>query len=287
MSEALRKIKEQIASHEKKSPAYQAILVFYEKIIEAQEAVKPSFDVILPEISEELRAIQTKEGFPLINPNDFVIDIRSSVSLFESVCHIAKNATEKMRINIQAMEEALAINALNLREILRKHSDESYLNAIAKEFDIDIAVLKFLIHTSIQPSVEANVEKLKDRVDLKNWLKGYCPVCGSSPLMSGLRGEGQRYFLCSFCGFLWPGERIKCPFCENRNQKKLHYFYEEGCEAYRVDLCDNCKQYVKTVDARKLGYEPDLNLEDITTVHLDILASQKGFKRPAPGHWAF
>lgn len=192
-----------------------------------------------------------------------------------------------MRINVQVIEEAIAINALNLREILKKHSDESYLKAVAKEFDIDRTVLTFLVRMSIQPSIEANVEKLKDRVDLKNWPKGYCPVCGSSPLMSGFKGQGQRYFLCSFCGFLWAGERLKCPFCDNNDQEKLHYFYEEGREAYRVDLCDNCLQYIKTVDARKLGYEPDLNLEDMASIHLDILASERGFKRPASGLWGF
>lgn len=56
-------------------------------------------------------------------------------------------------------------------------------------------------------------------------------------------------------------------------------------EAYRVDLCDNCMQYIKTVDSRKLGYEPYLVLEDITTIHLDFLASEKGYKRPAPSSW--
>jgi hypothetical protein len=39
------------------------------------------------------------------------------------------------------------------------------------------------------------------------------------------------------------------------------------------------------VDTRKTVSDPDLNLEDIATMHLDILASEKGFKRPAPGYW--
>mgnify|MGYP005848174197 CR=1 FL=1 len=103
--------------------------------------------------------------------------------------------------------------------------------------------------------------------------------------MSELRGEGQRYFLCPFCGFNWLGERLKCPFCENRDHESLHYFYEEGQEAYRVDVCDKCRQYIKTIDARKLVYEPDLNLEDIATIRLDILVSEKGFKRPVPTPW--
>ena len=191
MSETLNNMKEQISAHRKKNPVYRTILDFYEKIIEAQESIRPSLDVILPEISEELKSIQTREGFPLIGPNDFILDLPSSMKLFESMCHIAKNATEKMRENIQAVEEALTINALNLRELLKRHADESYLKAVAEEFAIDETILKFLVRMSVQPCLRANVEMLKSHVDLRNWLRGYCPICGSVPNMSALKGEGK------------------------------------------------------------------------------------------------
>jgi FdhE protein len=285
MSEILDNIKEQISLHRKRNPVYRTILDFYERVIEAQENVSPSLEVILPEISEELKSIQTREGFPLISPNDFVLDLPSSVKLFESMCHISKNATEKMRENIQAIEGAITINALNLRELLKRHADEAYLNAVAEEFAIDDTILKFLVRMSTWPSVRTNVEVLKDRVDLKNWLRGYCPICGSAPNMSALRAEGKRFFQCSFCGFHWPAERLACPFCGNGDHERLHYLYAEGQEQYRADLCDKCKQYIKTVDTRKTASDPDLNIEDIATMYLDILASEKGFERPVPSYW--
>ena len=270
-----------------KNPSYTEILGFYEKVIEAQDAEKAAVSVATLHLHNNLKSLQTSEGFPLIDRKDFILDIPSGVLLFESLCRISRNANEKMRENIQAIEEASAINALNLRELLRRHSDESYLNNIAEEFTIDRAILLFLVNASIQPSLNENAEQLKDQVDLKNWLKGYCPVCGSSPQISELKDEGRRFFLCSFCRFQWPSERLKCPYCENADHEKLQYLYEEGQEAYRVDVCDNCKQYIKTVDARKLDYEPDLPLEDIMTIHLDILASEKGYKRPVPNLWGF
>jgi FdhE protein len=270
-----------------KNPAYAELLGFYEKIFEAQEAEKTDIPVAALHLPNNVKNLQTSEGFPLIDRKDFILDIPSCVRLFESLCRISKNANDKMRENIQAIEEASAINALNLRELLKRHSDESYLNSIAEEFSIDRAILLFLIHSSIQPSLSANVEQLKDQVDLKNWLRGYCPVCGSSPQISELKDEGKRFFLCSFCRFQWPSERLKCPYCENADHEKLQYLYEEGQETHRVDVCDNCKQYIKTVDSRKLDYEPDLPLEDIMTIHLDILASEKGYKRPVPNLWGF
>jgi FdhE protein len=285
MSETINNIREQISAHRKKNPVYRTILDFYEKIMEAQESIRPAIDVILPEISEELKSIQTREGFPLLSPNDFIFDLPSSMQLFESICHIARNATEKMRENVQAIEEALTINALNLRELIKRNADEPYLKAVAEEFAVDEAILKFLVRMSVQPSIRANVEILKSRVDLKNWLRGYCPICGSAPNMSALKGEGKRFLQCSFCGFHWPAERLACPFCGNGDHEKLHYLYAEGQEQYRADLCDKCKQYIKTVDTRKTVSDPALDLEDIATMHLDILASEKGFRRPAPSYW--
>lgn len=227
MDKALEKTRELIKMLKEKRPLYQNILDFYGRIFEAQESVKPHFNIGPVEIENELKASQFSEGFPLIDRKDFVLDLPSSVNLFELICHIGKAANEKMKENIQAMEDALAINALNLKEMLKRHYDESHLDELAGEFDVDKPIFKFLIHISIQPSLEANVEQLKNRVDLKNWLRGYCPICGSPPLMSELKGEGQKSYMCSFCGFLWPGERLKCPFCESKDHSKLHYFYEE------------------------------------------------------------
>ena len=143
----------------------------------------------------------------------------------------------------------------------------------------------FLIQNSIRPSIEAGVEQLRSEVDPETWLKGYCPLCGSLPSLSLLKEEvGKRYLLCSFCGYQWRVERIFCPFCNNKDQESLHYFCGEGEETHRIDLCDKCHQYIKTIDTRNLQ-ESDPVLEDLSTLHLDLLASQKGYKRPVPNPW--
>jgi len=285
MSKSLEMIKEQITRLKETKPAYMDILSFYEKIITKQADIRPSIVVPLKELEGELKNLQTKEGFPLINKEDFILDIPSSIILFEYLCEIGKNTTDKMEADIRAIEQSMRNGTIEPEELIKRHFDDDYLDKIARDLEINKALLKFLIHTSIKPSIDVNVDRLKDGLDLKLWNKGYCPVCGSLPQMSGLRGEGQRYFMCSFCSFKWQGDRIMCPFCENRDHQTLQYFYAEGNEVHRVDVCNKCKQYIKTVDTRKLDYEPDLNLEDITTVHLDILTTQKGFKRPVSDPW--
>jgi FdhE protein len=285
MKKSLDKTKELIELQKKINPVYENLLNFYEKIIMEQVAVGSSLTIKHPSVNQDLKKLQIKEGFPLLEKKDFILDIPSSVLLFESLCNRVRNENEKMKKTIQAIEEAKSINALNLKDLLKRFYDGSFVETVAGEFNIDAVILKFLILASIQPSLAANVENIGSQIDLKNWQRGYCPVCASLPKISLLKDEGQRCCMCSLCGFEWPSERLKCPFCENNNHKKLHYFYAEGEEAHRIDVCDNCHQYIKTIDSRKLGYETDLHLEDIVTVHLDILATEKGYKRPVPNIW--
>jgi len=282
----LEKLIKEIERHKENNPAYEKILDFYGMIRKKQLDSTPTLSVASIETKDDIRTLQAKEGFPLINKEDFTIDIPSSVELFASLSAIAKNTTSKMNEDTQKIDQAIAENSLHLDELLINHSDNAYQKKIAEELQLDKPVLQFLVHMSIMPSLHSNVELLKDSVDLKNWERGYCPICGSLPKISALKGEGgKRHFLCSFCGFLWPSQRMKCPFCDNHDHEKRHFFFAEGQEAYRVDLCEQCNQYIKTVDIRKLTYEPDLDLEDIATIHLDILATEKGYKRPVASPW--
>lgn len=78
---------------------------------------------------------------------------------------------------------------------------------------------------------------------------------------------------------------MSCPVCGNKEQGSLTYFYGEGEDAYRIDLCDKCHYYIKTIDYRALD-EFDPCLDDLATLHLDLLASRKGYARTVPSPWS-
>ena len=184
------------------------------------------------------------------------------------------------------IEEILNEKRIDLKELLVGGVNESKIEDITNEFRLDKKIFYFFIQESIRPSIEASVERLFNELETENWLKGYCPICGSLPYLSLLKEEvGKRYLLCSYCGYQWRIERLVCPFCGNKEQESLQYFHAEGEEAHRIDLCDKCHNYIKTIDLRSLE-EIDPALEDLATLHLDILASQKGYKRPIPNPWA-
>jgi len=72
--------------------------------------------------------------------------------------------------------------------------------------------------------------------------------------------------------------RIFCPFCENTDSQTLKYFFSESEKGYRVDVCDKCRKYIKTVDTRTVDHPIHPPLEQISTLHLDMMAREKGLE---------
>ncbi|MEW6585854.1 MAG: formate dehydrogenase accessory protein FdhE [Nitrospirota bacterium] len=268
-----------------RKPAYTQLLDFYQRIHAEQESARQNLHVPPVDFRTSSKKREFQEGFPLLKKEDFPVDIPSSVTLFGRLREIGRNASEKLRLNVNAIEQAAERKALDIPILIARHFDTAFIDHLSGRAGIDSAVLEFLLHMSILPSLQSTAGQAGDFPDLKNWLKGYCPLCGSLPLISFLKEDGQRFLLCSFCSFSWPSERLRCPFCENSDHSTLHYFFAEGEEAYRVDICDKCRKYIKTVDIRKLGYDPDLNMEDITSAHLDIIAAGQGFARAVSTPW--
>jgi FdhE protein len=281
----LELLKKRIQQLKKKRPGYKEILDFYQKVKEEQEKTKASLQVDPIPLKKEWKELLKKEGFSLIEKKDFPVDVEASCSLFRSLCEIGKDANPHLTEQVKKIEENTHNKRLDLRGLLREAANEQKVEQIANELGLDKKVLLFLIDNSVKPSIEAGVEKYLNEIDTATWMKGCCPICGSLPFLSLLKEEvGKRFLLCSYCGYQWRTDRMICPFCNNNEQESLHYFYAEGEDAYRIDLCDKCHQYIKTIDLRTLG-ELDLPLEDLATLHLDISASQKGYKRPVPNPW--
>ena len=286
MAEPLDRIRERIARFQKERPHYREILDLYALILEEQVKMLPQLQITVPKVDKKIVMSRVGEGFPLLGREGFAIDLEAAQKLFYTLSAIGRGATVKMRDAIPRISESAEAGELDLRVLLDKHYDALYLVHEAERYGLDASILSFLVQASVKPSLMAQMEQLCGAVNLEAWLQGQCPLCGSPPQMAQLKDEGgKRYLQCSFCSCQWRWERIACPSCNNKDLESLHYLYSEEEEAYRVDLCDLCKRYIKTVDSRKLDYEPSLDLEDIVTMHLDILALEKGYRRDASTPW--
>jgi formate dehydrogenase accessory protein FdhE len=111
-----------------------------------------------------------------------------------------------------------------------------------------------------------------------------CPLCGGQPLLGVLRPEGdggKRRMLCSFCLHEWDFRRIYCPACAEADEKKLPVYVADQFPHIRVEACDTCKVYVRTIDLTKDGNAVPL-VDDLAAIPLSLWAQERGYTRLQP-----
>jgi FdhE protein len=278
------KIKKRVAAMVKERPSHKDVLNFFKDIITEQYTILSKVKNAPLQINEEDIKEKLLQGFPLTEKRTLKLDIPSAIRLFKRLCKVMSH-NNKASKDVERITLALKnkeIDFLKLFKYIDSNGNE-YVADMAKKLNVKEDVLTFLIKNSIRPIFEAYANELKNYIDQGKWLKGYCPICGSEPYIAELKNEGgsegARFLVCSSCNFEWRFNRLNCPFCENGDHKKLRYFYtEKEGRAYRVDVCEKCKRYIKTVDTNEVGEVMPL-LEDIGTLHLDVLAQDEGYTK--------
>ncbi len=117
--------------------------------------------------------------------------------------------------------------------------------------------------------------------------RGYCPVCGGPPWIGARRdgsdSEGARRFLsCALCGGEWLVGRILCPSCFEEDPAKLPVFQSDRYPAVRVEACETCRRYVKSLDLSR-DARPIPEVDDLVSLSMDLWAVQQGWTRIEPG----
>ena len=276
-----QQVKQAAAALKKLRPAYADLLNFYQEIFVAQEDSKSQIKIDPLKISEEILALKKKEKFSLIDMSEFGLEPHAAIALLERICQIIEVANPEMADSARIIREAFASGALDAQALFAAllNAEDAYFKKVEKDLGIEKKSLAFVAYGSIKPSVVHCAEQLASYLDPEQpWDKGFCPICGSASGFSLFEDEGQRVLFCGFCWHQWPAQRIYCPFCENKDSNTLHYYFSESEKDYRVDVCDNCKTYIKAVDKRnadRIIYPP---LEFVASLHLDIKAQELGLK---------
>ena len=108
-----------------------------------------------------------------------------------------------------------------------------------------------------------------------------CPICSARPQAGVLRpegGGGKRFLLCSLCLTEWEFRRVLCPVCGETDYQKLPRYSPETPEHVRVEACDACHFYLKSIDMTRDGLAVPL-VDEVATVPLDLWASEHGYKK--------
>jgi len=111
-----------------------------------------------------------------------------------------------------------------------------------------------------------------------------CPFCGEKPVAGVLRGEGEgakRSLICSLCATEWEFRRILCPGCGEEAVDKLPVYSASQFEHVRVEACDTCHGYIKSVDLTRNGLAVPV-VDELATVPLNIWADERGYTKLQP-----
>jgi FdhE protein len=140
----------------------------------------------------------------------------------------------------------------------------------------------FFAQALLQPYSEFLAKKAGARGDDSS--SGLCPFCGSKPQVAVLRPEGdgaKRFLLCSLCCTEWLFRRVLCPGCGEEDKDKLPVFSAQEFDYVRIDACDTCRAYIKSIDLSKNGRAiPEV--DELATVSLNLWAVEKNYHKLRP-----
>ncbi len=78
--------------------------------------------------------------------------------------------------------------------------------------------------------------------------------------------------------------RLRCTHCANADTRTFGYLYPEAqCEKVKIEVCDRCKGYLKTIATFYPTPAEMLPVEDLATLHLDYIARERGYSRGPTG----
>ncbi len=69
-----------------------------------------------------------------------------------------------------------------------------------------------------------------------------------------------------------------CPNCGEEDKDKLPIYSTSDFPAVRMDACDSCKTYIKSIDLTKDGHAIPV-VDEIATVALNIWAEEHGYTK--------
>ncbi len=172
----------------------------------------------------------------------------------------------------------LAEEAGRLRDASHSALRERLQNWLRATQPIDDST-SFLARVLYQPQAERLAQVIPD--GNQQVAGNQCPHCHSSPQLAVLRPEGdggKRMLQCALCQSEWEFRRVLCPACGEVNHEKLPRYSAEGITAVRVEACDTCHRYLKSIDMTVDGLAVP-EVDEIATAPLDLWAAERGYRK--------
>jgi FdhE protein len=138
---------------------------------------------------------------------------------------------------------------------------------------------EFLARAFLQPYAE--FVRIRAAMSWDGYTYSLCPFCNRKAGVAVLRPQGdgaRRSLLCSLCLAEWEFRRIVCPACGEENNSKLPVYTAEQFDYIRVECCDTCKTYLKSVNLTRNGLAEPV-VDEIASIPLDLWAHEHGYSK--------
>ena len=224
---------------------------------------------------------------PMLHDQTAHVDVHHAADLFSRLVNLLQQRDDtELRARLDVLVSAATSGALEPQRLFSEAfvQHHEHLAEIADAAGVDIELLTTIVAQAVAPLLRAYADRLLpllERIDDVRWQRGYCWVCGAWPSLGELRGvELAQYLRCAACGSHWRWQRLECPYCANDDFRSLQTLTVEGEPRFRISVCDRCKGYLKVGNAFDPPPAEFLALDDVASLHLDVVAIERGYQRP-------
>jgi formate dehydrogenase formation protein len=270
------------------------------------------YEIILPIISDvDLRAqpiaLTAEQARAKLAHGEFLLrdePLALDPSAFRDLLTRLARSLDKLRKAARPIRTAIEKNKIEVDALLPVvfSDDRQYVDAKARELQLDSALLWTLAQNAIKPAFRAWAAQLSPLIkggrgaspnvgeadyaspneatnrDRGDWERAACYICGAVATLGELQGNDQfRHLRCGRCGADWESRRLVCIYCSNENPKTLGKLYVDQRQPMHAQVCDNCKGYLKVINAFSPNPPEMLTVQDLATVHLDFIAQKHGY----------
>jgi formate dehydrogenase maturation protein FdhE len=242
------------------------------------------------ELLQLQRRVQTRVPLPAINleaAHLTTLLTGGPILQFENLKIDWSDVRFLVRAAAAAMRTHEALDAADLRKIDVITRDAERLPSIirawfegtgqSRELPPEVEGLETVLLQAMRPILTRAADAILARVDLTDWTRGYCPVCGGEPDLAVITPAAERLLICSRCLARWRFDQIMCPFCRNDDRSRITSFTSRDGR-YRLQACDVCERYLKAYDARNASRPVMPAVDSVATLPLDAAAMQRGYK---------
>lgn len=218
-----------------------------------------------------------KERVPLFEKADLNVSIAKYKEWIFQLIELLTERQPAVNQDMNKIKEQINDEVLEqwVKEVLAVN--EYYFMAIARNLEISEWIPQFLAEHAIRPYLRVLAEVYAEELANSRPV-GTCPCCGEPVRLAVLEGKtGKKVIHCPRCFASWQEKRTKCSHCGKDHDDKMTYFQLERDPSMQLYVCNDCNSYVKVIDSKQRIKIEEPALLDLNTIHLDIIAQEKGY----------